>query len=79
MSTMPFGAASTTAMMSADRMNGQTAAAANDSQNFKAFTSRPPITAPTSLPRPPMATQTAISSDSSGDRMRGLTMPTCGT
>ncbi len=38
-----------------------------------------PSTAPTSVPRPPTATHTAISIEFAGDISEGLMMPTWGT
>ncbi len=46
---------------------------------FAPFTRPAPRIAPTSEPRPPMATQMAISMELAGDISPGLMMPTCGT
>src|SRR5262249_43287444 len=46
---------------------------------FAPFTRPAPKAAPTSVPRPPTATQMAISIELAGDISLGLMMPTCGT
>ena len=49
------------------------------SKLFAPFTKARAEIAPTSLPRPPTATQIAISIEFAGDISLGLMMPTCGT
>ena len=46
---------------------------------FAPLTSPAPRIGPTSVPRPPTATQIAISIEFAGDISLGLMMPTCGT
>ena len=46
---------------------------------FAPFTSPAPRIGPMSVPRPPTATQIAISIEFAGDISLGLMMPTCGT
>src|SRR5688572_9388535 len=46
---------------------------------FAPFTAPAPRIAPASVPRPPTATQMAISIELAGDISLGLMMPTCGT
>ena len=48
-------------------------------QLFAQFTMPAPTIAPSSVPRPPTATQMAISIEFAGDISLGLMMPTCGT
>ena len=43
------------------------------------FTINAPMMAPNRVPRPPTATQMAISIDCAGENSLGLMMPTCGT
>ncbi len=47
-------------------------------QLFRAFTKIAPTIGPTSVPRPPTATQTTASRDLSVAISLGLMMPTCG-
>src|SRR3982075_3916143 len=78
-STSPLGNTRATSTIRPDRIKGHSSGAAAESQNLIALTRTAPITAPIRWPRPPIATQTAISSDKSGESSRGLMMPTCGT
>src|SRR5690606_21887228 len=77
--TMPFGRNSVTSTNSAPRKESQNSGATTVSQLFAPFTSTAPIRGPTSGPRPPTATQIAISIEFAGDLPHGLMMPTCGT
>ena len=49
------------------------------SQLLAAATISAPSAAPTSVPRPPSATQITISIELAGENSLGLMMPTCGT
>ena len=49
------------------------------SQLLPAATISAPSAAPTSVPRPPSATQITISIEFAGENSLGLMMPTCGT
>ena len=55
------------------------AGAALVSQVLSPLTLKAPITAPTSVPRPPTATQITASIEFAGENSDGLMMPTCGT
>ncbi len=46
---------------------------------FSQLTRTAPSAAPTSVPRPPTATQTTASMELAGWNSEGLMMPTCGT
>lgn len=48
-------------------------------QVLKALTTTAPSAAPTSVPRPPTATQITASIELVGANSPGLMMPTCGT
>ncbi|MNT71517.1 hypothetical protein D3C72_2100100 [compost metagenome] len=48
-------------------------------QVFRPLTAPAPMMGPTSVPRPPVATQITISIEVSVDISLGLMMPTCGT
>jgi hypothetical protein len=53
--------------------------AATVSQLFAPLISAAPSTGPNRVPRPPTATQMAISTEFAGDISEGLMIPTCGT
>ena len=66
-------------MNSRPRTNSQNSGNATVNQLFAPFTTTAPRIGPSSVPRPPTATQIAISIELAGDISLGLMMPTCGT
>ena len=68
-----------TATNSAPRKNSQYSANAAVNTLFAPLTSAAPTIGPTSVPRPPIATQITISIEFDGAISLGLMMPTCGT
>ena len=70
---------SVTAMKIAPSANSQYSGKATVKKLLAPFTRPAPRIAPTSVPRPPTATQIAISIELAGDISLGLMMPTCGT
>ena len=74
-----LGRKSVQTMKSAPRKNSQISGAAPVNKLLAPLTAKAPTIAPTSVPRPPTATQTAISIELPGDISLGLMMPTCGT
>ena len=81
--TTPSGSNSVTTTNSAPRKNSQYSGKLTVNQLLARLTTKAPMTGPISVPRPPTATQMAISMElaghiSAGLMMRGM-MPTCGT
>ena len=68
-----------TRIKSRPRKNSQYSGNACVKKLFAPLTSPAPSAAPASVPRPPTATQIAISIEFAGDISLGLMMPTCGT
>ena len=66
-------------MKMAPSANSQYSGNAAVKKLFAPLTSPAPRIAPVSVPRPPTATQIAISIELAGDISLGLMMPTCGT
>ena len=79
MPTTPFGRNSVTATNSAPRKNSQNSANAAVNMLFAPLTIAAPTIGPTSVPRPPIATQITISIEFDGAISLGLMIPTCGT
>src|SRR4029077_10964038 len=77
--TTPLGRNRVTAMNIAPRKNSQYSGNATVNQLRAPLTMKAPRIAPTSVPRPPTATQIAISIEFAGDISPGLMIPTCGT
>src|SRR5690606_26350002 len=75
----PCGRNSVTAMNRKPRKKGQYSGMVTVKKLFARLTMPAPSTAPTSVPRPPTATHTAISIELAGLISDGLMMPTCGT
>src|SRR5579883_1809031 len=75
----PRGKASVTRTKSPPSTNSHASGSAPVSQVLAALTSTDPRSAPMSVPRPPTATQMAISIELAGANSPGLMMPTCGT
>ena len=75
----PLGSSSVTPMNRAPSANSQNSGSALVNQVFPKFTSSAPRIAPTSVPRPPTATQITASIELAGENSLGLMMPTCGT
>jgi hypothetical protein len=75
----PLGMNSVTRMNSNPRKNSQYSGKVWVKKLFAPFTTPAPNSGPISVPRPPTATQTAISIELAGDISLGLMMPTCGT
>jgi hypothetical protein len=59
--------------------NSQNSGRAAVNQLLAPLTATAPMTAPTSVPRPPTATQITTSMELAGANSPGLMMPTCGT
>ncbi len=74
--TMPLGSSSVTTMKSAPSANSQTSGRAPVSQVLPKFTRTAPMIGPTSVPRPPTATQRTASMELPGANSPGLMMPT---
>ena len=66
-------------MNSVPRKNSQYSGKLTVNQLFARLTRKAPITGPISVPRPPTATQMAISIELPTDISDGLMIPTCGT
>ena len=66
-------------MNSAPRANSQNSGSALVNQVFPRLTITAPRMAPTSVPRPPTATQITASMELAGANSLGLMMPICGT
>ncbi|OQB88581.1 MAG: hypothetical protein BWX86_02652 [Verrucomicrobia bacterium ADurb.Bin122] len=79
MLTRPPGSSSTTTMNRAPIRNSHSSGAARVAQLLSALTETAPRIGPSSVPRPPTATQTTASSDLSGVISLGLMMPICAT
>ena len=77
--TSPCGSISVTTMNSRPRKNSQYSGKLTVNQLLARLTTKAPIIGPISVPRPPTATQMAISIELAGDISLGLMMPTCGT
>ena len=75
----PRGNTSVTRTKRPPRTKSQASGTEPVSQVLARLTTAAPIIAPTSVPRPPTATQIAISIELAGENSLGLMMPTCGT
>src|SRR5258706_4549336 len=76
---MPCGRNSVTRMKMRPSAYSQYSGKACVKKLFAPLTAPAPMIAPASVPRPPTATQMAISIELAGDISLGLMMPTCGT
>ncbi len=76
---MPRGSSSVTKMNRAPSANSHNSGSAPVKMVLPTFTSTAPRIAPTSVPRPPTATQITASIELAGENSPGLMMPTCGT
>src|SRR5580704_1363100 len=75
----PPGRTSVTTTKRAPRTKSHAVGNSTVSQLFAELTTNAPSTAPASVPRPPTATQMAISTELEGCISLGFTIPTCGT